>query len=90
MDEVEEMAGAILDGLDADPGVKEFKRTVQHDDGTSEMFRVDVTEIGEGRFVAASVRQRGERRRESGPKEFSRGDRRGFAAWLAGDEAPAP
>ena len=86
MTDVEGLAEAILDAIDADPGVKEFKRTIQHDDGTTETFRVDITEIGEDRFVAASVRQRGEGgRRESGPVVFSRGDRRGFAAWLASE-----
>ena len=86
MTDVEGLAEAILDEIDADPGIKEFKRTLQHDDGTTETFRVDITEIGEDRFVAASVRQRGEGgRRESGPVEFSRGDRRGFAAWLASE-----
>lgn len=86
MTEIEELAGAILDQLDVDPGVKEFKRTVQYDDGTGETFRIDVTEVTASEFVAAVVRQPDEGgRRESGPRRFARGDRRGFAAWLAGE-----
>lgn len=86
MNDVEKLAGAILDQLDIDPGVKEFKRTVQHDDGSSETFRIDVTEMDATHFVVAVVRQRGDRgRQESGPRTFARGDRQGFARWLQGD-----
>lgn len=86
MSAIDEMAGAILARIDAELGVQEFKRTVEHDDGTTETFRIDITGITESQFTAASVRQRGEGpRRESGAKVFARGDRQGFASWLAGD-----
>ena len=84
MTDVQAMADAIIRLIDAEPGVKEFKRTIQHDDGSSETYRVDITEIGPTRFVASSVRQvGGGARRETGPKQFTRSDRQGLATWLS-------
>ena len=83
MTDVEELAAAVIDGLDDDPGVKEFKRTIQHDDGSTETYRVDIIAQDEASFTAATLRQWGDRsRKENGPARFARSDREGFARWL--------
>ncbi len=88
MTQFEAIAHAVLDGLGDWSGATEFKRTVQHDDGTHESLRIDIIEADADGFLAVLVRQKGEGpRQESGPARFSRLDPKRFAQWLDGTSA---
>ncbi len=82
MVDLDEIAGAIVDRIEADQHVDEFKRTVQHEDGSTTTFRVDVTDVDATHFTVRGVRQNGGDHHELAAVRLARGDRKRLADWL--------